>query len=201
MRTSDREEKSPSSVCVCVCDICPVVTTTEGLSVRPHNWKPSQCLGRYDDIIRFTFTSSTHRPSAFTPGAGDLWTDGSDRGAKFNWKYNRLVLSPLKVDFQLFLHPFLVILCVLLSLYTPISRFKPFFRYFASLFSRSTYKILFVVVLSLLTSHCSHFAFLLNSFASLLGSHLVSICLLAGLLVTMKGFLWQLGLKMGLSPE
>lgn len=123
------------------------------------------------------------------------------QGSKIQLKVQPRCFKSSEVDFQLFLHPFLVILCVLLSLYIPISRFKPFFSYFASLFSRSTYKILFVVVLSLLTSHCSHFAFLLNSFASLLGSHLVSICLLAGLLVTMKGFLWQLGSKMGLSPE
>lgn len=123
------------------------------------------------------------------------------QGSKIQLKVQPPCFKSSEVDFQLFLHPFLVILCVLLSLYIPISRFKPFFSYFASLFSRSTYKILFVVVLSLLTSHCSHFAFLLNSFASLLGSHLVSLCLLAGLLVTMKGFLWQLGLKMGLSPE
>lgn len=158
-------------------------------------------MGRYDDIIRFTFTSSTHRPSAFTPGGWRPLNRRVRQGSKIQLKVQPPCFKSSKVDFQLFLHPFFVILCVLLSIYTPISRFKPFFSSFASLFSRSTYKILFVVVLSLLTSHCSHFAFLLNSFASLLGSHLVSLCLLAGLLVTMKGFLWQLGLKMGLSPE
>lgn len=155
-------------------------------------------MGRYDDIIRFTFTSSTHRPSAFTPGGWRPLNRRVRQRSKIQLKVQPRCFKSSAVDFQLFLHPFFVILCVLLSLYTPISRFKPFFSYFASLFSRSTYQILFVVVLSLLTSYCSHFAFLLNSF---LGSHLVSLCLLAGLLVTMKGFLWQLGLKMGLSPE
>lgn len=117
-------------------------------------------MGRYDDIIRFTFTSSTHRPSAFTPGGWRPLNRRVRQGSEIQLKVQPRCFKSSAVDFQLFLHPFFVILCVLLSIYTPISRFKPFFSSFASLFSRSTYKILFVVVLSLLTSHCSHFAFL-----------------------------------------
>lgn len=105
--------RNPRQACVCVCVICPVVTTTEGLSVCPHNWKASQCLGRYDDIIRFTFTSSTHRPSASTWGVGDLWADGSD-GSKIQLKVQPHCFKSSKVYFQLFLHPILVILCELL---------------------------------------------------------------------------------------